>query len=281
MENTKKEHHVDSKTQRLITGTIFAVVATILLYFSSTTLHILQSILSGLMFYELHNIFQATNEERILGVFVLLIQQLLSFYSTSFTIEAFPIISFFIYITYSLYSHDIIKVMKLFFGSLWSLHLVFFAVGITFVTNSTLPTLYVVFLSCCNDGFQYAFGRLFGKHKPFTYLSPNKSIEGYIGGFITLLFIGFLAEENIFFITLMFVFGVIGDLVASGLKRQLDIKDFGSVLPGMGGMFDRMDSISINVCVAYYWYLIVGFKPGFIMKCLLCYVYFDNDYCSA
>ncbi|KAL7719275.1 Phosphatidate cytidylyltransferase [Entamoeba marina] len=220
------------------------------------------------MFYELHNIFQATNEERILGVFVLLIQQLLSFYSTSFTIEAFPIISFFIYITYSLYSHDIIKVMKLFFDHCG--HYIF-----------TLPTLYVVFLSCCNDGFQYAFGRLFGKHKPFTYLSPNKSIEGYIGGFITLLFIGFLAEENIFFITLMFVFGVIGDLVASGLKRQLDIKDFGSVLPGMGGMFDRMDSISINVCVAYYWYLIVGFKPGFIMKCLLCYVYFDNDYCSA
>lgn len=110
----------------------------------------------------------------------------------------------------------------------------------------------------CDTG-AYFSGYLFGKHKLIERLSPKKTIEGSIGGCIigTLLasILGFMVNLNmtpIQFITLGFILTVtsqFGDLTFSSLKRRYGIKDYGTILPGHGGVIDRTDSFIINVVV--------------------------------
>lgn len=110
------------------------------------------------------------------------------------------------------------------------------------------------------DSFAYLVGKAIGKHK-FSKISPNKSIEGCIGGIIgSALFYGIYShylnlnfageigfEFNIILMTIIGAFisviSQIGDLSASAIKRQCDIKDFGAIMPGHGGILDRFDSI--------------------------------------
>lgn len=103
-----------------------------------------------------------------------------------------------------------------------------------------------------NDTFAYIFGIAFGKHRLFERLSPKKSWEGAIGGCLSTIGIaclyGFLLPEvNVWFMfafaLIIVVFSVFGDLVESMLKRSLNIKDSGNLMPGHGGVLDRFDSI--------------------------------------
>ena len=116
----------------------------------------------------------------------------------------------------------------------------------------------IIFLSAwiC-DTFAYFTGRFFGKHKLIPAISPKKTIEGAIGGiiftFIAMMGYGCLLKyafkyDGISFVHLA-ILGVIlpivsqiGDLIASCIKRQYNIKDFGNVFPGHGGVIDRFDS---------------------------------------
>lgn len=115
--------------------------------------------------------------------------------------------------------------------------------------------LLVVFpyiLICLNDTFAYLTGKFLGKHKLSPTISPNKTIEGSIGGFLLTVFfaIGFEIVhpvfDSLFLMTLFAImvsfFGQIGDLVESAMKRRWNVKDSGNILPGHGGILDRFDS---------------------------------------
>ena len=268
-----------NKKQRIITGTIFSLIAVLCLYIHPLTFHLLESILMLIMIIELNQIFKANKLDSIINYCVFIISQILCLINIEMNYEIFPLLSFFIYMIYSLYTHDILKSIQFYFSSIYSIYLLSFSLGISKITQSQFTTLYVIFLVCLNDGCQYAFGRLFGKHRPFTYLSPNKSIEGYLGGLFVLLMLSFIAEENIIFMICVYCISIIGDLIASCLKRQLDIKDFGNILPGMGGMLDRLDSIIVVMAFAYHWFKYVGYHPGTIIRCIQHYLYFSNDQC--
>ena len=103
------------------------------------------------------------------------------------------------------------------------------------------------------DTFAYFGGSLIGKHK-ITKISPNKSLEGYIVGslmgtfIMTMYYTTFIGvQTNLFIVTsiilLMTIVGQIGDLFFSAIKRQNNIKDFSNLIPGHGGMIDRLDSL--------------------------------------
>ncbi len=128
--------------------------------------------------------------------------------------------------------------------------------------------LIIVFLT---DAMAYFFGVKFGKHKLIPRLSPKKSIEGSIAGlfggvFFAVLFyyilkmidpeLGFEFEIWVLipFALLISIFGQIGDLFASAIKRQYNVKDFGKLLPGHGGILDRFDSLFLVCIVAYFLY---------------------------
>lgn len=112
--------------------------------------------------------------------------------------------------------------------------------------------LYLIFLTEMNDISQYIWGELFGKTKAIPKISPNKTLEGFIGGlFTTTLLAVALAKlltplnliHSIMAGLLIAMSGFIGDIVISALKRDLGVKDSGTTLPGHGGILDRVDSL--------------------------------------
>lgn len=118
-----------------------------------------------------------------------------------------------------------------------------------------------------SDTCAYCVGMLFGKHKIAPKLSPKKSLEGCIGGVVgaALLGMGYAAIiqnrlvgiENPLFVFAVIgaassVIAQIGDLAASAIKRNHDIKDYGTLIPGHGGILDRFDSIIFTAPIVYY-----------------------------
>jgi len=89
-----------------------------------------------------------------------------------------------------------------------------------------------------NDTFAYLIGKNFGKQKLFPSISPKKTVEGFLGGLLTLRFNNWLILAVI-----ISVIGTIGDLIESKFKRQANVKDSGVIMPGHGGLLDRFDSI--------------------------------------
>jgi len=112
-----------------------------------------------------------------------------------------------------------------------------------------------VVLVSCNDTFGYIVGVLIGKHPLAPKISPKKSWEGLMGSLVFTIIGGMLAFKYIMsfqwwigaIVGLMIVFtATCGDLIESAMKRDLALKDMGSLLPGHGGMLDRLDSVLIS-----------------------------------
>ncbi|MDR0480422.1 MAG: phosphatidate cytidylyltransferase [Gallionellaceae bacterium] len=112
--------------------------------------------------------------------------------------------------------------------------------------------LFLLFITEFNDVCQYVWGKLLGRHKIIPKVSPKKTWEGFIGGLITVtLASGFVAplltplsrEEGFVGGAIIAVSGFVGDVVLSSVKRDLHIKDSGTLIPGHGGILDRIDSL--------------------------------------
>jgi phosphatidate cytidylyltransferase len=117
-----------------------------------------------------------------------------------------------------------------------------------------------------NDSFAYLIGRAFGKTRLFERISPKKSWEGAVGGFIFTLITGFIYAyftngEFLFWISAAAIVsptGILGDLIESRFKRLVDVKDSGNMLPGHGGILDRFDAV-IYATPFFYLLLILFF----------------------
>ena len=145
------------------------------------------------------------------------------------------------------------------FGSLFIFH-IWFSLGITSVVfilkNYSLLFTYLSIISISlSDTLAYEVGRRYGKTKLIEHISPNKTVEGLVAGLATGMFAMILnfyfnTETELltaFIMSLLFVgFGVLGDLFVSKIKRTISIKDSSSLLPGHGGLLDRVDSYLLS-----------------------------------
>lgn len=132
--------------------------------------------------------------------------------------------------------------------------------------NFHLPLSFLLML-WANDTGAYLFGRKLGSHKLFERHSPKKTWEGFFGGMGTSILVSlvislFFKEVNVYVLAGMAVlvasFGTLGDLVESMLKRSLNAKDSGTILPGHGGLLDRFDGLLIAAPVVYaYLYMVL------------------------
>ncbi len=123
---------------------------------------------------------------------------------------------------------------------------------------SPFELLYAFFLPAINDTFAYAAGLTLGKHKIWPQVSPKKSIEGSIGGMLasivfSMIFCGYKGEGSLIAYALigaiLSVMAQLGDFFESALKRSAQVKDSSNILPGHGGVLDRLDSILFVVPV--------------------------------
>jgi len=151
-----------------------------------------------------------------------------------------------------------------FFGIFYVAMFLMFLAIIYGMENGKLLIWYVFFASWGTDVFAYTVGKYLGKHK-FSQISPHKTIEGCIGGTIGAVisvliytycinqFLGgnysyiYMAVISI----ILSILSQIGDFAASTIKRYVDIKDYGNLIPGHGGMLDRIDSLLFIAPFAY------------------------------
>ncbi|AUI52137.1 phosphatidate cytidylyltransferase [Arthrobacter crystallopoietes] len=146
-----------------------------------------------------------------------------------------------------------------------------FAVLLLDEDNGALKVMTMLLLVVSNDTFGYLVGVLFGKHPMAPKISPKKSWEGFAGSVGGAVVVGILC--SVFILDLQWWFGLVlaiatvaastaGDLAESMVKRELGIKDMSNILPGHGGVMDRLDSIVFAAPVAYV--LAVLLAPGAI-----------------
>ncbi len=108
----------------------------------------------------------------------------------------------------------------------------------------------IILLIWSNDSFAYFSGRALGKRKLAPKISPNKTVEGFVGGGVLTMMLALLMSfffsvpwsQLLMMATIVWLFGSVGDLVQSSIKRYYGVKDSGTLLPGHGGFWDRFDS---------------------------------------
>ncbi|NRT11945.1 phosphatidate cytidylyltransferase [Flavobacterium sp. 14A] len=122
-----------------------------------------------------------------------------------------------------------------------------------------------------NDTFAYIVGKSIGRTKLFERISPKKTIEGFFGGVVFAVVVSYviakyyieIAESNIYIWIIIAIivgfFGTIGDLIESKFKRVAGVKDSGKIMPGHGGVLDRLDSVIFVAPIVFLFYQILNY----------------------
>jgi phosphatidate cytidylyltransferase len=124
---------------------------------------------------------------------------------------------------------------------------------------------YSLFIIWATDSGAYFIGRAMGRKKLWPEISPNKTVEGFIGGVVCAMIVAvlfvLLTDINATLFSLvgitivLSIFGQIGDLAESALKRHFNVKDSGNILPGHGGILDRFDSLLFVLPLLHFFHL--------------------------
>lgn len=213
-------------------------------------------------FFEFSKIFKVNPNPFISSVFIGIVQFYLLYF---LNIENYFLYSIILGIAILLYHLIIKSSSKQLYGVFIALMVCLFSFPHLFwirnSVNGLNSIIFIVVVTELNDVFQYLMGKFFGKHKIVPQISPNKTLEGFIGGvFLTIILsniLGFfllktdMATNSIIGIVLG-ISGFCGDIFMSYLKRKTDVKDTGNLLPGHGGLLDRMDSLIFNAPI-FFW----------------------------
>ncbi len=251
--------------KRALSGAIFASVLIFSILYSKISFIVLFFILMMFCLYEFKKMIQ------LKSVFPYLIGTLLYVFGNILGVEDIPRKMIFDYVGVALFFTIFISFASILFakkeevishlGKIF-LSIIYIVVPFTLIVkipflNTTFnyvnTTILGVFLLIwTNDTFAFLVGTNIGKHKLLKRISPNKTIEGFIGGmFFTFILSFFLAQQFttlsliqwIVIAGIVSVFGVLGDLIESMFKRQACVKDSSNFIPGHGGFLDRFDSV--------------------------------------
>lgn len=263
--------------ERVISGVFIAVFSVLFCYFGGIYLASVLTILSLIAYYELTKAIGVLQDgKKVNGLLLVGYAGILAYYGVLYFIKDFEIMlmvmlgviiaTMFVYVvTYPKYESK--QIMSSVFAFIYGPVLLSFMLLVRTYSNELDTENYnigfffvwfIIISAWISDTCAYFVGVLFGKHKIFPKLSPKKTFEGCFGG-VCGSTLGFLAyglvlkhfgiienEVLIMFICLGVVGSVvaqIGDLTASAIKRNNNIKDYGNLIPGHGGIMDRFDSI--------------------------------------
>ena len=251
-------------TKRILTGTTYVTLLLFVLMqtISALVLFLLIAILATL---ELKKIFEKQNLDFhtwpaiIIGL-------------TSYLAIIFSEIKFILFLEIIIYFISLLfqtrkNTLLLAGGTLFSVIYIFIPLSLVVPIGCFENEIYnykilfgLLILIWSSDSWAFVCGKLFGRHKLFERISPNKTWEGFIGSIILTTTSGYVLSNNGFGLsqtewmilgTLTAISATLGDLFQSMLKRESNIKDSGNILPGHGGILDRFDSILLCFPVFY------------------------------
>lgn len=175
-------------------------------------------------------------------------------------------LAFFIfYFRPQLKEHALINTALSLFGLVYVAWFFSFLAKIRVLEHGALWVFYVILIIKAGDAGAYFVGKKFGSHKYIVHISPNKSVEGSIAGFVVTVLLSLLSKlylKDIPFSHLAIlgiilgILGQLGDLAESLLKRDAGVKDSGNI-PGLGGVLDVLDSLLLAIPVTYYYLTVV------------------------
>lgn len=255
--------------KRIVSGLVLFAIITIILVFGNTAVvNMTMSIVALLAVNEyLNSIKNKDIVTRLLGDILAILIAFIDKLPIEFLILIFPItiVVLFMKVIITEMKVDYANIAITGFGIIYIIGFLMFIPLIYGLENGKFLIWYLALAAWGTDTFAYAVGRRIGKHK-LTPISPKKSLEGSIGGTIgavilSLIYtyiinktsdlgISYLAITGI--AVVLSILGQIGDLAASSIKRYAGIKDFGKLIPGHGGMLDRIDSILLIAPFAYF-----------------------------
>ena len=259
--------------KRVASGLIgFPIVACILIFGNKYLIDIMFAVIAILGFHEYNNALKTkANLVTWVGYIASALIAFIHIIPTQYLVNIIgvliptTILILFLQIIITDMKTNIVDIALTFFGICYITIFLLFIPVLMGGENGKLFIWYVMFAAWGTDTFAYIVGKRFGKHK-FSKISPKKSIEGCIGGTVgSLIFIvAYTIILNTYFgmsinyiaivpiAILLSIIGQIGDFAASTIKRYVGIKDFSNLIPGHGGMLDRIDSIIFIAPFAYF-----------------------------
>ena len=264
--------------KRVLTGLIgFPIVACTLIFGNKYLIDILFAIIAALSLHEYNNALKLKAKPILwLEYFACALIGLIHIIPTQYLVYIIgatiptTILILFLHVIITNMKTNIVDIALTFFGICYITIFLMFIPILMGGKDGKLLVWYIMFAAWGTDTFAYIIAKKFGKHK-FSPISPKKSIEGCIGGTIgALIFIipytiilNTYFNMNINYITItiigivLSIIGQIGDFSASTIKRYVGIKDFSNLLPGHGGMLDRIDSIIFIAPFAYFLLMLI------------------------
>lgn len=255
---------------RLISGIILVLLALIFIITGGGVLLTVLGIISIIGMFELYRVFHVEKTAGIAGYIAAIVYYLnLAFHfmpDIMALIMGLLIVCMCIFVFgYPRFRAD--QIIAVFFGVFY----VAVMLSCIYLTRSLEGGRYLVWLIfLCSwgcDTCAYCFGMLFGKHKMSPKLSPKKSVEGAVGGVfgaaVLAILYGFIFKSRMG-VDVPYIFvmagicaagaliSMVGDLAASAIKRNYEIKDYGKLIPGHGGILDRFDSVIFTAPIIYY-----------------------------
>lgn len=252
---------------RLISGIILVIIALATIISGSWILFFTLLVVSLIGMRELYKVMKVSDEHITVLELVGYLEAVLYYIAMKFDFGSYGtmaiiismILILFVYVFgYPKYRAE--QVMAAFFG------VIYVAVMLSFIyLTRSLPDgkflVWLIFLCSWGcDTCAYCVGMLIGKHKMAPVLSPKKSIEGAVGGVVGAALLGVIyaaatqgkMAEYALICAVGALISMVGDLAASAIKRNQNIKDYGKLIPGHGGILDRFDSVIITAPVIYY-----------------------------
>ena len=262
--------------KRLVSGLVlFPIVAIVLVFGNQYIVDVAIAIIAIMSLHEFYKAFRTSgkaNPIEWLGYLSAALISLIHVIPITWTVKTIglilpiAILILFLYVIITKLKVNITDIAVTLFGIFY---IVIFLMYIPIIRedlpNGKILVWFVLFAAWGTDIFAYLIGKNFGKHH-FTEISPNKTIEGCVGGIVggIILLTGYAAicqlafgvEYNYFYVVVialvLSILSQIGDLAASAIKRYTGIKDFSHLIPGHGGMLDRIDSIVFIAPFAYF-----------------------------
>ena len=270
--------------ERIIFGAMYAIGAICMFLFaSSSVLCAIVTVLVMMALYEFFNAVGYTGGKKALVAIsyvfsLLMIANIFVAKSWSNTgLYATVVLYMLTLFVYMVLNHDSIHFDNVAVTALGTCYITLFLINIYLLRcDAVYGKLYIwlpFIIAWFTDTFAYFAGRFLGRHKLIPSVSPKKTVEGSIGGIlgaVIIMIVYMLVAKKLFGITPNFAYGIVcaivlsvlsqlGDLVASCIKREHGVKDYGSLIPGHGGILDRFDSVlfisPVVYCLVYFGFI--------------------------